>query len=179
MAEAMRKLLVLFLISTAWVCHAFESGLTLTAAPGKFVTRVVANSSPHTSIRGRLTISESKSTEAWPTAAYIGVQQDSTNDSAQIFVLKNEGDDYLTVGYRIIIAGTVRKLLYLGTIDLGDSIETTIAFDAGKVSISINGKHVAEEQTLLNSAAPYIAVSSGTANFEFVVDDPEKVGSKT
>jgi len=62
-------------------------------------------------------------------------------------------------------------------VERSQPLRFSIVFNNGLVLISVNDEKVITERTLLRQVAPYLSVSSGTAEFKFTVFKGDKVRS--
>ena len=149
----------------------------MVAAFGQFSAHVVGNAESNVAIRGSVRIAGDNSKGPWPGAAYIGLQQGSTEDSIQIFVVLDDSGGHAIVGHRLISHGMVIKTVEQIAVERSQPLRFSIVFNNGLVLISVNDEKVITERTLLRQVAPYLSVSSGTAEFKFTVFKGDKVRS--
>ena len=141
--------------------------LTLSADPGHFNASTLAAPAASVALAGTLRMVALSGAKAWPPAAYIGIQQGpNRNNSVQVLAIRNrELDDYLVVGYRLVVDGKEVKVASLENVSLTATVRVSIVFKNGVASISVNGSPPVDLPTPFREVAPYVSVSSGQAEF--------------
>jgi len=146
---------------------ALAQSLRLSAAAGHFNPKTLSGPSDAVAVAGTLRLLAFDGTSAWPTAAYMGVYEGpNRNNSVQILAIRNRmSDDYLVVGYRLVVDGKEVKVASLQNVPLSSEVRVSVQFKKGAVSMRVNGRPPIELRTPFNSVAPYVSVSSGEAEF--------------
>jgi len=105
--------------------------------------------------------------DEWPPAAYVGFQQGSDRkESVQLVVIRNKDtDSYLVAGYRVIEGGKEAKVESLANLALQSWVTFSLSFDKGVVTLVVNDRSPVTIRARFIEAAPYVSVSSGTAEF--------------
>ena len=144
--------------------------LTLLAEPGHFNASTLRPATTSVSLSGSLRILAFAGTDGWPTAAYIGVHEGPNRDeSVQVLAIRNRpSDEYLVVGYRLVIGGKEVKVQSFKNVSLRARVQVNISFRNGVATIHVDGAAPTEVPTPFHEVAPYVSVSSGEA--EFAID---------
>ena len=160
-------LLVAFLIATN---AAFARTISLSAPPGEFNVNTIGEISSSGTLSGSLRIVSFNGTASWPTGAYVGFYQGpNRNQSVQFLVMRNrEKDPYLVAGYRVVEDGRETKVESLAKIPLQAPVRLILHFRDGLFSLTLNDAPAITVRTPFKQVAPYVSVSSGSA--EFTVD---------
>jgi hypothetical protein len=160
--------LVLFLIAAT--AFPAPKKFTLIAEPGKFNASTLSAHAPRHEVTGTLRVLSFNGTEAWPTAAYLGIQEGpNRNRSVQVLAIRNRAsDEFLVVGYRMIVDGREVKVDSIENVALGAIVRVGIVFRNGIATIRVNGGPPIEIKTPFREVASYVSVSSGHA--EFAID---------
>jgi len=158
--------LIAFLLALSAAALEAKS-LTLSAEPGHFNASTLGAPASSVALAGTLRMVALSRAKAWPPAAYIGIQQGSNrNNSVQVLAIRNrEIDDYLVVGYRLVVDGKEVEVASLEDVPLTATVRVSIVFRGGVAKISVNGSTPVELQTPFREVAPYVSVSSGRAEF--------------
>ena len=154
-------------LAPACTASQLRASLTLKAEPGQFNANVLGTPVTSVALNGTLRIVAFNGTKAWPSAAYIGVQQGpNRNNSVQVLAIRNrETDDYLVVGYRLVVDGKEAKVASIENVAVAATVRVTIVFKNGVATISVNDGGPTEVHTPFREVAPYVSVSSGEAEF--------------
>ncbi|WP_156404569.1 hypothetical protein [Curvibacter sp. PAE-UM] len=146
---------------------AFAGSLRLSAEPGKFNAKTLAAPTGDVSFRGTARLLAFNSSPQWPAASYIGIHQGTDrNDSVQVLAIRNRPtDDYLVIGYRLVVGGKEVKVESLVNVPVDSSMRIDIRFKNGIASIKVNDRETVEVRTPFKQVAPYVSVSSGEAEF--------------
>jgi hypothetical protein len=163
----MRPLPYLLLsLALAYVPVHAES-LRLSAKSGMFNARTLAAPSPAIAFSGSGKLVAFDSSSQWPAASYIGIQQGpDRNDSLQVLAIRNHStDDFLVIGYRLVVGGKEVKVESLSNVPLHSTWRVRIRFQNGVTHLQVNDGEVVEVSTPFKQVAPYVSVSSGEAEF--------------
>jgi len=145
----------------------FSGSLRLSAEPGKFNAKTLAAPAADISFGGTAKLLTFNSSPQWPAASYIGIHQGpDRNDSVQVLAIRNRpADDYLVIGYRLVIGGKEAKVESLVNVPAGATMRVHIRFKNGVAYVQVNGRDPVEVRTPFKQVAPYVSVSSGEAEF--------------
>lgn len=160
----------LFLFLLVVAATAAPKSLTLAAGPGKFNANTLRAAGSTVEINGTMRIVAYAGTKAWPTAAHIGIHQGpNRNHSVQVLVIRNAASDqYLVVGYRLVIDGKEAKVESIENVAIGATVRVGLTFKRGLATIRVNSNAPIEISTPFQEVAPYVSVSSGES--EFAID---------
>jgi hypothetical protein len=163
----MRLLQVLLLVFPFVAMPASAETIELSARPGEFNAKSLASPKGEVSFRGTAKLIVRNGSKSWPAAVYIGIHQGpNRNDSVQVLAIQNRAsDDYLVVGYRLVVDGKEQRVESLANVPLNSELKVRIRFKAGAASIMVNDGRAIEVQTPFKQVSPYVSVSSGEARF--------------
>jgi hypothetical protein len=141
---------------------------TLVANPGEFKPKTLRAPADSVVVNGTFKFLAFTGTNAWPAAAYVGVHQGpNRNNSVQVLAIRNrEVDDYLVVGYRLVIDGKEAKVQSIENVPIAAPVRVAITFKKGVTTISVNGRPTIDVDTPFAMVSPYASVSSGKAVFQ-------------
>lgn len=151
------------------VKHATAETLVMEAPEGKYDAGAIGDLSEVSKISTAFRVTKQSKNLQWPPAAYVGFYQGTNrNDSFQFLVIKdrNVGATEMAVGYRVIEGGKEKKVAYLATIEASVYANVELGFNQGEVTIRYEKQKPITVKTHLKKATPYVAVSSGTAEFK-------------
>jgi hypothetical protein len=149
-------------------CGGDKQTVTLSADAGNFNVRTLGPvaSTAVLSVSVRLTAFNG-SEAAWPPAAYAGfyLGQDRSN-SVQFLIIRNHpSDDYLVAGYRVVEGGREAKVESLSSLPLNASVNAKLKIENGVFTLKVADANAVNIRTSLAEVAPYVSVSSGSAEF--------------
>lgn len=138
------------------------------AAAGEFNVKTIGEVSSSSAISGTLRIVGFNGTASWPPGAYIGFYQGpNRNQSVQFLVMRNrEKDSHLVAGYRIVEDGRETKVESLTQVPLKATLRVILQFRDGIFSLVLDDAPAITVRTPFKEVAPYVSVSSGSAEFE-------------
>ena len=141
--------------------------ILLSAGPGKFKARTLAQALPKSSISASFKLTEFNRSDTWPPAAYVGLYKGTIRDnSIQFLIIKNRKcDQYVVAGYRVINKGKEVTVKTIENFPLDTTVNLNLKFDNGEVYLKLNENKPINIKTDLNTASPYVSVSSGSAEF--------------
>lgn len=149
--------------------HANAETLVMEAPEGKYDAGAIGDLSEISKVSTSFRVTKRSLNLQWPPAAYIGFYQGKNrNDSFQFLIVKdrNVGDSEMAVGYRVIEGGKEKTVAYLATIEANSYANVELGFKKGEVTIRYEKQKPIVVKTHLNKVTPYVAVSSGTAEFK-------------
>ena len=157
-------LLTLAFVSSAACAETF----TLAANPGEFNPKTLRAPAESVAVTGTFKFLAFTGSKAWPAAAYIGVHQGQNRDnSVQVLAIRNrEVDDYLVVGYRLVIDGKEVTVQSIENVPTSSTVRVSITFKKGVATIGVNGRPPINVNAPLALVSPYASVSSGKAEFQ-------------
>lgn len=149
---------------------ALAEPLELSASPGYYNAKTLGPSAQTGKLTASVRLVSFNGTQGWPPAAYVGFFQGPNRDqSVQFLVIRNrDTDDYLVAGYRVIEGGKEAKVQSLANLPLGATANVSMSFKAGEVTLRLNDGAPTRISTSMAEAAPYVSVSSGSAQFNVV-----------
>lgn len=141
---------------------------TLAANPGEFNPKTLRAPAESAAVNGTFKFLAFTGSKAWPAAAYIGVHQGpNRNNSVQVLAIRNrEADDYLVVGYRLVIDGKEVTVQSIENVPISSTVRVAITFKKGVATISVNGRPPVAVNAPFALVSPYASVSSGKAEFQ-------------
>ena len=141
---------------------------TLAANPGEFNPKTLRAPADSAVVNGTFKFLALTGSKAWPAAAYIGVHQGpNRNNSVQVLAIRNrEADDYLVVGYRLVIDGKEVTVQSIENVPISSTVRVAITFKKGIATISVNGRPPVAVNAPFALVSPYASVSSGKAEFQ-------------
>jgi hypothetical protein len=140
---------------------------SLSARPGYFNAKTLGPSAKKSTVSGSVRIVKFNGAKGWPPTAYLGFQQGpDRSQSVQFLILRNQDTDpYVIAGYRVIEGGKEMKVESLANLPLTSPTRVSLTFESGLVTLRLNERAPVLIRTNLLEAAPYVSVSSGTAEF--------------
>lgn len=158
----------IFLTLTFVSSLASADTFALAANPGEFNPKTLRAPAESATVAGSFKFLAFNGSKAWPAAAYIGVHQGpNRNNSVQVLAIRNrEVDDYLVVGYRLVVDGKEVAVQSIENVPITSTIRVAITFKNGVATISVNGRPPIKVQAPFVSVSPYASVSSGKAEFQ-------------
>lgn len=141
--------------------------LSLSAGPGKFDAKTLGPHTVKTMITATIQLTEFRGAKAWPAGAYVGFHEGNDRDNSIqfVFMRNTDVDPQLATGYRILQDGKERAVQFIEWVPLEAHAKVTLSFDNGIVVLQAGNSDPIKVKTLLRKAAPYVSVSSGSANF--------------
>lgn len=105
--------------------------------------------------------------QKWPPTAYAGFfQGENRSNSFQFLIMRrNSEENFIVAGYRLLKDSKEVLVESVATFKLNEKIHINMEIINGTVLISLEGKEPIIVKTDLKEVRPYIAVSSGAANF--------------
>jgi hypothetical protein len=161
------RLHILGLALSIAAASAWSAPHTLAAKPGQFQARTLAAPSSKMTFSGTAKLLATASSPQWPAAVYIGIQEGpNRNNSVQVLAIRNRPtDDYLVVGYRLVVGGKEVKVHSIADVPLNSVLKVRIDFTEGLTMLHVNDARAIELATPFKQVAPYVSVSSGEAEF--------------
>lgn len=155
-------LLVVCVATPAW-----GGSFSMSAKTGHFEARTLTAPADAVSFSATAKFINFAGSAQWPAASYIGIHEGpDRNNSLQVLAIRNKmADDYLVLGYRLIIGGKEAKVESIANVPMNTKLEVQIEFSRGAASLNVNGGPAIEVQTPFKQVAPYVSVSSGEAEF--------------
>lgn len=155
------------LLIIAYSCASAET-LLLSAEAGKFQANPIGEPANTVNISTSFKLTDFDGSAGWPPAAYVGFfQGPDRNESFQFLIIRNGGNaPFLTVGYRVIEDGKQKSVASLANIPLDSSASVKLTFNKGIVTVNYGDQAPIMVKTKLIKVAPYVSVSSGTAEYE-------------
>ena len=150
--------------------YAGGGSFSLEAEPGKFNAKPMGAASATLGFSESMRLNTFAGTSAWPAAAYIGVHEGADrNNSVHVLAIRNhEADDYLVVGYRLVVGGKEVKVAALENVPISATVAVSLSFKAGTATIRVNEGNPIAVLTPFHVVTPYVSVSSGKAQFRGV-----------
>lgn len=158
----------MFLTLTIFSSLASADTITVAANPGEFNAKTLRAPAESATISGSFKFVAFNGSKAWPAAAYVGVHQGpNRNNSVQVLAIRNrELDEYLVVGYRVVIDGKEVTVQSVANVPISSTVRVAITFKKGVAAISVNGRSPVNVNAPFGSVSPYVSVSSGKAEFQ-------------
>jgi hypothetical protein len=159
--------IVIAIALLAVACSVDKRTIKVAAHPGNFNVQTLGSASSTGTLSVSMRLVAFNGEEAWPPAAYAGFYQGADrSNSVQFLIIRNhESDQYLVVGYRVIEAGREIKFESLSNVPLDATVHANLKIDNGLFTLRLNDTSPITIRTPLAEVAPYVSVSSGTADF--------------
>jgi hypothetical protein len=141
--------------------------VSLSASPGYYNAKTLGPSAQTGKLTASVRLVSFNGVQGWPPAAYVGFYQGPNRDqSVQFLVIRNrDSDNYLVAGYRVVQGGKEAKVQSLANLPLEAAARVSMSFKSGEVTLRFNDRAPMRILTSMAEAAPYVSVSSGTAEF--------------
>ena len=164
----MRRAATLALVLLALPSVALADSFSLSAKAGHFDVKTLGPVVAKGTVSATMRIVHFDGGPGWPPAAYVGFYQGpDRNRSVQVLIIRNkDSDGYLVAGYRLIEGGKERKVESLANLPLQATARVSLSFDQGSVTLRLNDQAPVTLRTPFTQVAPYVAVSSSTAEFQ-------------
>ena len=147
---------------------ALAAPLSLSAAPGEFDAKTLGAHTVKTAITATIQLTKFRGTKAWPAGAYFGFHEgEDRKNSFQFVLMRNtNADSRLITGYRILKDGKEQTAQVIERVPLDVHAKIKLSFDNGLVVLQVGKGDPIRIKTSLRKVAPYVSVSSGSANFD-------------